>query len=83
MPDTSPFNVTGFVAPGRAYRLISQGITPPTPEGAGRQTAYAFAIASSRISGGAQSMSNVSGVLTNSLEGQSAGLSSVYGSLLP
>jgi hypothetical protein len=66
MPDTSPFNVTGFVAPGRAYRLISQGVTPPTPEGAGRQTAYSFSIISSRITGNAQSTSNVSGTLTNS-----------------
>lgn len=36
--DDSPFNVTGFVAPGRAYRLLSLGLTPPTPLGAGRQT---------------------------------------------
>jgi hypothetical protein len=45
MPDSSPFNVTGFVPPGRAYRLLGLGATPPTPIGHGRQTSVALVLA--------------------------------------
>ncbi len=38
MLDTSPFSTVGFIPPGRAYRLLSLGVTPLTPIGYGAQT---------------------------------------------
>jgi len=81
MPDTSPFNVTGFVAPGRAYRLLSQGVTPPTPLGFGRQTiATLDIVAPNQVSGAVRGASSNSGLLTETVIGQVSSLSSLIGS---
>ena len=42
--DNSPFATTGFVQPGRAYRLLTLGVTPPTPIGSGAETVTTMVI---------------------------------------